>query len=180
MAEALELDPTYLSQLENARRPVDDIYVKKAQKIELSNSVKSGVHPKEDSLPYGKGDVAWHLLPTPMLQAAIKHLAGQLPAAEPTNTEIVRSLAVLSEQLKLRSASEPTVILHEKRKPAPPSSPLTSEEIAAQKAFLDTIPDDVGGDRESQRSRGAGEQHPRKDQPRKPSSSGSKPPPPDV
>src|ERR1700722_4387012 len=40
MAEALGLDPSYLSQLENGRRKLDDWYLKKASEFEKS---KSGV-----------------------------------------------------------------------------------------------------------------------------------------
>jgi transcriptional regulator with XRE-family HTH domain len=46
MAEALGLDPTYLSQLENGRRDVDDFYVQRARAVaeefEKSKRVKAG------------------------------------------------------------------------------------------------------------------------------------------
>jgi transcriptional regulator with XRE-family HTH domain len=38
MAEALGLDPSYLSQLENGRRKLDDWYLKKASEFEKSKS----------------------------------------------------------------------------------------------------------------------------------------------
>ena len=38
MAEALGLDPSYLSQLENGRRKLDDWYLKKASEFERSKS----------------------------------------------------------------------------------------------------------------------------------------------
>ncbi len=41
MAQALNLDPTYLSQLENGHRAVDERYVEKALGIEKSNKVKA-------------------------------------------------------------------------------------------------------------------------------------------
>lgn len=55
MAERLELDPTYLSQLENGSRPVDEWYLQKAQQIfEKSNSGSEHTEPsrKGDEVEY--------------------------------------------------------------------------------------------------------------------------------
>src|SRR5215469_17271438 len=52
MAEALGLDPSYLSQLENGRRKLDDWYLKKAGEFEKSKttSIFGNVTPESFSL----------------------------------------------------------------------------------------------------------------------------------
>ena len=52
MAEALGLDPSYLSQLENGRRKLDDWYLKKAGEFEQSKSANifGSVTPESYSL----------------------------------------------------------------------------------------------------------------------------------
>ncbi|MGH7979375.1 MAG: helix-turn-helix domain-containing protein, partial [Limisphaerales bacterium] len=49
MAEALGLDASYLSQLENGRRKLDDWYLKKAGEFEKSNSTKIFSTPTPES-----------------------------------------------------------------------------------------------------------------------------------
>lgn len=164
LAKALDVAPTWLMGAEES-------------------ALRTEEHEGEGS--YKAAEFSLQELPDNSLQQLFRSLGDDYKMAEgPARARILDLLDAVLADLKRREQAkagpETTVILHEKRKPAPPSSPLTSEEAAAQKAFLDAIPDDVGGDRESQRSRGADEQHPRKGQPRKPSSSGSKPPPPDV
>jgi len=51
MAEALNLDPTYLSQLENGRREVDDYYLNRAAEFEKEKEVKGGAL-REQALSY--------------------------------------------------------------------------------------------------------------------------------
>ena len=49
MAEALGLDASYLSQLENGRRKLDDWYLKKAGEFEKSKSTKIFTKPTPES-----------------------------------------------------------------------------------------------------------------------------------
>src|SRR5882757_658317 len=56
MAEKLNLDSTYLSQLENGRREVDEFYVQRAQELarefENANKFKASADALRDSLGY--------------------------------------------------------------------------------------------------------------------------------
>ena len=69
MAKALEIDKTYLSQLENGRKPVDDFYLSKAEGIEKANTIKEEV-PGEYRTSQG---IAVELIPPEMLEPLWKH-----------------------------------------------------------------------------------------------------------
>lgn len=56
MAKALNLDKTYLSQLENGRRPVQDWVLEKAREIEKSTLVKAQ-QAREAAASYSKDSI---------------------------------------------------------------------------------------------------------------------------
>lgn len=58
MAQALELDPTYLSQLENAKREVDDWYITKARSTLTEFEKSKPVTVSEKPQGYGSISVA--------------------------------------------------------------------------------------------------------------------------